>query len=49
MQVEIIYTNETGQWLYAVQIAGTEEWLDAFETNKLALEYCEVNGHIIKK
>jgi len=48
MQVEIIYTNETGQWLYAVQFAGTDMWLNAFETNELAVEYCNDNGYIIK-
>jgi len=48
MQVEIIHTNETGQWQWAVQFAGTDMWLNAFETNELAVEYCESNGYIIK-
>ena len=49
MQVEIIHTNEIQKsiWLYAVQLVGTEEWLDAFYTEKEAVEYCEENGYII--
>jgi len=48
MLVEIIHTNETGQWQWAVQFAGTDMWLNAFETNELAVEYCEINGYVIK-
>ena len=48
MQVEIIHTNETGEWLQAVQFKGTDMWLNAFETNELAVEYYEINGYIIK-
>lgn len=47
-EVKIIHTNETGKWLWAVQISGTEEWLEAFETEKEATEYCEINGYIIE-
>ena len=46
--VEIIYTNETGQWQWAVQFVGTDMWLNAFETNELAVEYCKINCYIIK-
>jgi hypothetical protein len=46
---EIIHTDDTGEWLYAVQVFGSEEWLDAFDTYKEAVEYCEVNGHTIEQ
>ena len=35
MQVEIIHTNETGQWQWAVQVSGTDLWLNAFQINEL--------------
>jgi hypothetical protein len=47
MQVEILYTNETGEYVWAVQILGTDEWLDAFKTHKEAINYCKENGHEI--
>jgi hypothetical protein len=48
MQVEIIYTKETGKWVWAVQIYKTDEWLDAFKTYEEAEGYCNDNGHEIK-
>ena len=49
MLVEIILTNETGKWQWAVQFAGTDMWLNAFETNELAVEYCEENAYVVKE
>jgi len=50
IEVEIIHTNElkTSQYLWAVQICGTEEWLDAFCTIEEAEGFCEENGYIVK-
>lgn len=39
----IYYTDETGQWLWAVQIKGTDFWLNSFNTRQEAEEYCNSN------
>ena len=50
MQVEIIHTNELkkSEYVWAVIICETDNWLDAFETYQLAEKFCEDNGYIIK-
>lgn len=47
MKVEIIHTNEIGEWFWAVQILNTEIWLDAFDFEQDAVEYCEKCGHSV--
>ena len=48
MQVELIYTNETGEYIWAVQIYQTDEWLCSFKTFPEAEKYCKDNGYEIK-
>jgi len=50
VNVEILHTNEIHKdvWLYAVQLLGTEYWVDCFYTEKEAIKYCEKRGYIIK-
>jgi len=47
MQVEIIHTNETGKWLWAIQMYDTDVWIDAFYTRDDAIRHCEKYGHEI--
>jgi len=49
-EVEIIHTNELkkSEYVWAVIICETEEWLDTFETYQLAEKFCEDNGCVIK-
>lgn len=49
MQVEIYHNNETGKWLWAVQIIGTDEWIDAFLTKEEAINFCLENNLNIKE
>jgi hypothetical protein len=42
--VDIRYNNDTGLFKWAVEIQGTEFWIDAFETKQDAVEYCEEDG-----
>ena len=37
--------NGNGQYNLQEQIM----WLNAFETNELAVEYCEINGYMVKE
>lgn len=39
--VEIIHSNETGEFVWAVQVAGTEFRLDSFKTKKQAVKFCK--------
>jgi len=50
IEVEIIHTNEfkKSEYVWAVIIYRTDEWLDAFQTYQLAEEYCEENGYEVK-
>lgn len=50
MLVQIIHTNELkkSEYVWAVKIYQTDDWLDAFSTYQEAEKYCEENGHIIK-
>ena len=50
MQVEIIHTNEIkkSEYVWAIIICETDNWLDVFETYQEAEKYCNDNGHIIK-
>lgn len=50
MLVEIIHTNEIKrtEYLWAVQIFGTEEWLDAFTTYQEAEKFCDDNEYVVK-
>jgi len=48
MQVEIIHTNETGQWQWAVQNLETKESLKEFPTYPEVERYCNDNGYEIK-
>ena len=43
-RVEIVHSNETGKWVYAVCVADDDFWLDSFETEKEALEYIAKNN-----
>ena len=43
-RVEIVHSNETGEWVYAVCVADDDFWLDSFETEKEALEYIAKNN-----
>ena len=45
----LTHTKQKEQWQWAVQFAGTDMWLNAFETNELAVEYCEINGNMVKE
>lgn len=47
--VEILHTKETGEWLWAVQFKGTDDWLDAFLTEEEAISYCGDNGYKISE
>jgi hypothetical protein len=42
--VNIRYNNETGKFRWAVEIVGTDFWIDAFETKDEAIEYCKEDG-----
>jgi hypothetical protein len=41
--VEIYHTHENGSWLWAVQVAGTNFWLDAHRTVEKSIKYCSKN------
>lgn len=41
--VELYYNNDTGKWLWAVQVCFSELWLDAFENKEQAIKFCEDN------
>jgi len=49
-EVEIIHTNELkkSEYVWAVIIYETDDWLDTFETYQLAEKFCEENRYIIK-
>jgi len=49
-EVEIIHTNELkkSEYVWAVIICETDDWLDTFETYQLAEKFCKDNGYIIK-
>ena len=42
-RVWINHNNETGAWVYAVQVCGTDFWLDAFDTEDEAKKYIQEN------
>lgn len=44
VDVNINYNNDTGKWLYAVEVLNTDFWLDAFESKDLADEFCNKYG-----
>lgn len=50
MLVQIIHTNELkkSEYVWAVKIYQTDDWLDAFSTYQEAEKYCEENGYVIK-
>jgi len=50
IEVEIIHTNEfkNSEYVWAVIICETDDWLDTFITYQLAEKFCEENGYIIK-
>jgi len=49
-EVEIIHTNELkkSEYVWAVIICETDDWLDTFDTYQLAEKFCENNEYIIK-
>jgi len=42
--VIIRYNDETGEYNWAVEIQGTDFWIDAFENKADAIEFCEEEG-----
>jgi len=48
--VEIIHTNELkkSEYVWAVIIYETDDWLDTFSTYQKAEKFCEDNGYVIK-
>jgi hypothetical protein len=41
--VEIVHSDETGEWVFAVSTDGCF-WLDAFETREEAIAFCRTHG-----
>jgi hypothetical protein len=45
VDVIIQYTNETGEWRYAIVVFDDPEfWLDSFITEKMAITFCNKHG-----
>lgn len=40
-EVWINYNNEIGIWLYSIQLASAELWIDSFETEEEAVSFCD--------
>ena len=47
IEVKVILTNETGQWLWVVQNLETKELLKEFITYPEVEKYCNDNGYEI--
>ncbi|MNL78015.1 hypothetical protein D3C87_2043120 [compost metagenome] len=39
--VDIYYNNESGQWLWSVQVCNDDFWLDSFDTCEEAVDFCQ--------
>jgi len=46
-RVWVSHNNETGEWLYSVQVYGTDFWLDSFKTEEQASEYIKKHNLIV--
>lgn len=46
-KVWINYNNENGKWVYAVQVCGTDFWLNAFITRDKAINYIIKNDLVL--
>lgn len=42
--VMIIHRNDAGPWYWSIQIQGSEEWIDSFDTLPEAEGFCSTNG-----
>lgn len=42
--VTIFHANETGEWVWAVAVSGSEFWMDAFETEAEAEAFVKEIG-----
>lgn len=48
-QVSVYYNNEAGEWWWSVEVVGTEYWIDSFDSEKEAKEFCLEKGLKIVK
>ena len=50
VSIEIYHTDEFGhEWLWAIQVAGTDFWLGGYRDRGRAIKECEENGLPIER